>query len=251
MNYEKRIKDLEEENLRLKEKLERYSLNNQYSESHGKNPAKKIVIGQGGNTLPNGELKFEVSLKASPGLMFITKLSDGTFVEANDCWCALTGYSRNEITGRTSVELGIVSPENRKAIIDEITSKGNILHREFQIKTRLNEIRNVILSAETIEISGIRYILTTGVDITGRKRVEAELFKTHEMLKSITEGTDDMIAAMDMEFRYTFFNQAYKDEFRKLWGRDIEEGTSMVESNGPLSRRAGKGKDSMEPCITG
>jgi PAS domain S-box-containing protein len=94
-------------------------------------------------------------------------------------------------------------------------------------------------------------ILATGVDITGRQRVEAELFKTHELLKSITEGTDDMIAAQDMEFRYTFFNHAYRHEFRKLWGRDIEEGTSMEEAMARFPEELEKAKTLWNRALRG
>jgi PAS domain S-box-containing protein len=60
-----------------------------------------------------------------------------------------------------------------------------------------------------------------------------ELQRTHGIIESITKGTDDLIAAQDSDFRYIYFNDAYKREFTKLWGRKIEKGTSMVEALSP------------------
>jgi PAS domain S-box-containing protein len=66
-------------------------------------------------------------------------------------------------------------------------------------------------------------------DITGRKRAEEELRRTHELLEAITKGTEVIIAAVDKDLRYTYFNTAYQDEIKRLTGKDIHTGTSMVE----------------------
>lgn len=50
------------------------------------------------------------------------------------------------------------------------------------------------------------------------------------LLDAITRGTGDLIAAQDREYRYLYFNDAYAAEFGRLWGRDIQVGTSMVEA---------------------
>lgn len=50
------------------------------------------------------------------------------------------------------------------------------------------------------------------------------------LLEGIAEGTDELIAAQDADHRYLFFNEAYRHEFKTLWGRDLEVGTSMVEA---------------------
>lgn len=70
-------------------------------------------------------------------------------------------------------------------------------------------------------------------DVTEYKKSEEKLQQTHGLLKGITEGTEEMIAAEDHKFRYLFFNDAYRREFKKLWGIDIEVGMSMVEALAP------------------
>jgi PAS domain S-box-containing protein len=67
-------------------------------------------------------------------------------------------------------------------------------------------------------------------DITDNKRTAEELRQAHALLEGITSSAEDMIAAEDGDFRYLFLNDAYKREFKRLWGQDIEVGTSMVEA---------------------
>lgn len=49
------------------------------------------------------------------------------------------------------------------------------------------------------------------------------------VLRGIAEGTGDLIAALDFDYRILFRNDAYAAEFEKLWGHRIKEGESLLE----------------------
>jgi PAS domain S-box-containing protein len=68
------------------------------------------------------------------------------------------------------------------------------------------------------------------VDVTERRRADEALQGAQALLGAITGETEDLIAAEDGEFRYLFVNSAYQREFRRLWGRDIAVGDSMLEA---------------------
>ena len=46
----------------------------------------------------------------------------------------------------------------------------------------------------------------------------AETISDSELLNALLEGTDDMVAAADRDFRYLRFNRAYREAFQKLFG---------------------------------
>jgi signal transduction histidine kinase len=73
----------------------------------------------------------------------------------------------------------------------------------------------------------------------------------HSLLQSIAFGTEDMIAAADKDYRYLFFNDAYKREFRKLWARDLEVGTSMIEALAPFPEEQQKAKELWGRALAG
>jgi PAS domain S-box-containing protein len=75
-----------------------------------------------------------------------------------------------------------------------------------------------------------------GQDITERKEAEVALRHNQEnlvraqvLLEAVTKATDVIIAVQDTDLRYIFFNQTYKEEIKRLTGKDLAIGTSMVE----------------------
>ncbi len=51
----------------------------------------------------------------------------------------------------------------------------------------------------------------------------------HELLEAVTASADAMVAAQDPEQRYTYFNRAYREEMRRLIGREVHIGSRMPE----------------------
>lgn len=62
------------------------------------------------------------------------------------------------------------------------------------------------------------------------------------MIQSITQGTGDLIAALENDFRCIFRNDAFKDETRRVWGLDIEIGTNMLQALAPWPEERKKAK---------
>ena len=75
-----------------------------------------------------------------------------------------------------------------------------------------------------------------GQDITERRKAEEalryseeNLLQAQELLEAVTKGTDVIIAVQDTNFRYIYFNQPYKEEIKRLTGKDLTIGLSMIE----------------------
>jgi PAS domain S-box-containing protein len=68
-----------------------------------------------------------------------------------------------------------------------------------------------------------------GLDISVRKQAEDSLREAYELLEAVTRGTEVIIASIDTEHRYTYFNTAYRDEIKRLSGRDIRLGISFFD----------------------
>ncbi len=67
-------------------------------------------------------------------------------------------------------------------------------------------------------------------DVTERKRAERQLGEANNRLRGIIEGTSDLIAAIDLEFRYIAFNRGFEEEFRKVFGMTVALGMSVAEA---------------------
>ncbi len=91
---------------------------------------------------------------------------------------------------------------------------------------RLVAWHNVILRDETGKISGM---LSSGEDITERMRIERELQQAYDLLETVTQGTEVIIAVVDTDYRYLYFNKAYAEEIERLSGKELTIGASMLE----------------------
>ncbi|MGB3239092.1 MAG: ATP-binding protein [Geitlerinemataceae cyanobacterium] len=142
------------------------------------------------------EEMFSKSFRASPSAITITRLADGRHVEVNDTFCTLTGYTPEELIGRTALELNLwVNSEDRKNLFQLIQSDGIVRNYEFDFRTKCGQILTALLSVETVKIRGEECLLAISNDITDRKNYEQELqhkneelARTLEQLKATQDG---------------------------------------------------------------
>lgn len=88
-------------------------------------------------------------------------------------------------------------------------------------------------------------------DITERKRAEDELLRLLGLIEGITRGSEDLIAAVDSDFRFLYFNEAYRQEFKKLWDYDIREGTDLVAAMAPWPQEQEKARKLWSRALEG
>jgi PAS domain S-box-containing protein len=128
------------------------------------------------------ETKFAKAFSASPDVLFISRRADGLIIETNDGWERLFGYSRKEVIGRSSLELGLFAdPADRQNAVAQLQTQGFVHDFEVEINCRSGESRQVTLAVQPIEIDNEPCMLTIIHDITERKRAE-QLLKEREAL---------------------------------------------------------------------
>jgi two-component system sensor histidine kinase/response regulator len=155
------------------------------------------------------EEKFAKAFRAGPNVMSISTLEEGRFLEVNDSFLRLTGYQREEVRGRTALELGFwINPDDRVRMIGELRESGRISNREIAFRMRSGQMRVGLFSAEIIEVQGVPCLLMAIEDITGRKQAEERLRQSEEDYRELAESIGDVFFAMDKDLRYTYWNKA-------------------------------------------
>lgn len=132
--------------------------------------------------LRQSEERFSKAFLMSPVALNISRLEDGTYLEVNDSLMRLLGYSREEIIGRTSLELGIwVDPADRPWIVNRVQREGSVREREIQVRRKDGELRTILASFERIQIGDEVCLLGISQDITDRLQLEAQLRQAQKM----------------------------------------------------------------------
>ena len=122
------------------------------------------------------EDKFARAFKGSPDAISITEKSTGKHLEVNDGFTRLTGYSAQEVNGKTSLELNIwANYADRQKLIDELDRHGRVHHHEMTVNTRFGTQILVAVSIQPLNIDGLECILLTSRDITEQKQIEARV----------------------------------------------------------------------------
>ena len=112
----------------------------------------------------------------SPTILCLTGVSDGRIRDANDAFLRTSGYTREEILGRTPVELGLwVDPAQRDDGIRELKAGRPVRSIECRFRVKNGDVRVTVLSADIVQFDGEACVLSALTDITDRTRAEEAL----------------------------------------------------------------------------
>jgi PAS domain S-box-containing protein len=88
-------------------------------------------------------------------------------------------------------------------------------------------------------------------DITERIKSDQALRQALGLIEGIAQGTDDLIASLDTSFCFNYFNEAYRREFKTLWGQDLTIGTNILEALAPWPHEQEKAREIWARALQG
>ena len=126
--------------------------------------------------------RFERLFNNNPCSLALTTLPERVFVEVNDAFLKTLGYAREEVIGNTSSGLHVFVNEGQQAeLTRQLADEGRINDFELQVRRKDGTILDGLFSGETVNSQGHKYLMTVMIDITARKRTEAELARLSEI----------------------------------------------------------------------
>jgi diguanylate cyclase (GGDEF)-like protein/PAS domain S-box-containing protein len=163
--------------------------------------------------LRRSQTLFSTVFAASPNPIVFSRLADGRYVEANQAWFDLFGYSRDEVIGKVTSELAVWTDlAQREQLIQRLGIDGRADNLEFRMRRRGGEELDVLYSGQVIEFLGDQCIVATILDVTSRKHAEQERRLSDERFARIFHSSPDAIVISRLDTGvYVELNEAWTE----------------------------------------
>ena len=133
---------------------------------------------QAEDALRESEKRFSRIFRSNPAPQVISDIDTGYIIDVNDRWLDMLGYSREEVIGRTSREVGEAGiwadPSERDRIVKKLKQYGRFQNEPVEFRTKTGRPILALWSAEAVDLAGRRVMLSMIYDETEQKQSEKE-----------------------------------------------------------------------------
>jgi diguanylate cyclase (GGDEF)-like protein/PAS domain S-box-containing protein len=144
------------------------------------------------------EAKFAAAFHGSADYIVLTRLSDGQFIEVNDAAVRLTGTPREQLLGRTALQLGLwAEPSQRETLQARLRDERQVSNFACTLRRGDGELRECLMSATVVDVRGEACQLTMVHDVTSERRAEAALRESELRLRAVFDSSVDAIVVID------------------------------------------------------
>jgi PAS domain S-box-containing protein len=130
---------------------------------------------------------------------YFAELETGLIIDVNDNFIPLFGYDRDEIIGKTSLELGLYyNSDDRARMVSELKSRGFVKNMELQGRRKNGNIFTLLISVNIVQLEK-PYIVGVIRDITEQKFKEEALQESEEKYRSLIEKLNEAVLIVQDE----------------------------------------------------
>jgi len=163
---------------------------------------------QAEDQLKQSEEKFAKIFRQAPLLLAICTLAEGIYLDVNETFERVTGYSRAEALGHSVTELALFAPEQWRALQHSLIKHRRVHGRESGIRTKNGTVIPCLLFSDVFQFSGETCLLLLAEDISARKHTELALRASEAKFRTIVEQATSIIYMVDINDNITFISPA-------------------------------------------
>ncbi|MBN2126319.1 MAG: response regulator [Deltaproteobacteria bacterium] len=173
---------LQEENIRY---LEFQQLTHAFNELlEALRSAHKKLERSAKKALYDSEERYRKTLEAAPDAITISRLGDGRFLQVNEAFCRITGFSREEALEKTITELGFLGDDSTGESLDRaLKEKSDLNGLEVSFRRKNGALFQALFSSRRIRLGRDECVVAVATDITALKKAEVENKRLEDQLR--------------------------------------------------------------------
>ncbi len=151
-------------------------------------------------TLQESEEKFALAFDASPDALNINRLEDGKFIEVNQGYLKWSGYTREEIVGKTSQEINLWHDHSdREELVRILQKTGHCENLEAKFCRKDGTVTDGLMSARLLTINNTAHIISITRNMDALKKVEQEHYRQKVLFETIFNSLTDGVLVTDVD----------------------------------------------------
>ncbi len=178
------------------------------------------------------EERFNKAFDLSPDLMLIFRERDLILIECNKNVETLSGYKRNEIIGKSSIDFNLWAiSEDRIAYNNQYFGKGGAVFMETEFLRKDGTTFKGNISAKRISLQEEDHMLVVVRDITERKIAEQKILESEANLYAVINNTNLIVWSVDREFRIIKANKPFSEYVKARYKMEVILGDKMIPAD--------------------
>jgi len=132
---------------------------------------------QADEALRQSEELFHKTFHSKSAMVVIVSMADDKFIEVNQRFLDVIGYTRDEVKGHTAQELNLWAEDDKKieTLKEDLVTKEEVPNCEFRLRTKVGSFVTILMSNALIHLQGEICRIGIAQDITKEKELEAEM----------------------------------------------------------------------------
>ena len=172
--------------------------------------------------------RFKLAFETSPDAVNINRMSDGLYLEINEGFTRTTGYTKEDVIGKTSLEINIwENPDDRAKLVSGLKNGGHVTNLETKFRLKNGNIIYGLMSASIILLKNEPHIISITRDITERKYAEDKIRENEEIFRELLKHSPVYIFFKDENIRSIRLSKNYEQmlnmPLENMIGKNIDE----------------------------
>lgn len=137
--------------------------------------------------------RFKVAFQYAPIIMSLNSVDEGVYDDVNEAFTHALGFTAEEVRGRRTTDLGLITEEQRERILEVFNREGRARDLPVTLTAKNGRRLSCRYYGEIVEFDGAQRLLSLVIDVTRAERIEEQLRVAEDRIGRIADNAPGVI----------------------------------------------------------